>query len=656
MQRHQRYINNPIIQKIMSILTLHAFHLNSLYHALFLGKIMLTSKRKRFSKAIIFIGILNHAAIAQSSQSNFEYATISTVDQAIAEITNHNPAVMASWHQFNASISERRAAKANYLPRVELTGETGRISSDNPQFGNENYNSSSAQIVLTQNIFSGGETRYQVKKLDKLTYARFHELRNTSETLALEAVQAYLDVLRYKELVELAKESYIEHRLLYNDIEKRAKAGISRTVDFDQAQARLALAETNLVTESTNLHDVTVRFIRLLGKPPAEVLEQPNIPQALLPISSRLALEEAYKTNPELLAAFYNVRSTEAEVKEKEAAFYPTLDLRARKSIYDDNAVLTPADYDEAAIELVLSYDLYEGGRNSAIKKQYQQLRFAQIDERERVCRNVTQTVSIAFNNVLNLQRQLKLLERNRESIVKVRNAYSKQFSIGQRTLLDLLDTENEYFDVRRAYVNAEYDILTEQIATLAGIGRLTKAFNARGLQDDAQAMIEDTFQDDDLTTCQLNNPRVAIPHQTDILAEVLADRRLTHSISGLLKERAIAAESKYRMSVQYASNSAELLEDHSSAIKNAASYLIENPTVKAVIEGHTDSVGGEAYNMRLSQDRAEAVVSRLINQFGIEPDRLQAVGYGESVPIADNSTPLGREKNRRVLMVIIKE
>ncbi|RKZ25516.1 hypothetical protein DRQ20_04995, partial [bacterium] len=89
--------------------------------------------------------------------------------------------------------------------------------------------------------------------------------------------------------------------------------------------------------------------------------------------------------------------------------------------------------------------------------------------------------------------------------------------------------------------------------------------------------------------------------------------------------------------------------------LDRVAEVLKENPNVKVEIQGHTDSVGPEDYNLRLSQARAEAVRQYLISK-GISPDRLIAKGYGEMMPIADNRTREGRAKNRRIEFVVIEE
>jgi OOP family OmpA-OmpF porin len=87
--------------------------------------------------------------------------------------------------------------------------------------------------------------------------------------------------------------------------------------------------------------------------------------------------------------------------------------------------------------------------------------------------------------------------------------------------------------------------------------------------------------------------------------------------------------------------------------IANAARALQGTPTSTAVIEGHTDSDGSDKYNLKLSQERADAVMNYMVEKFGIDASRLRSVGYGESRPVADNGTAAGKARNRRVDVVI---
>jgi OmpA-OmpF porin, OOP family len=87
--------------------------------------------------------------------------------------------------------------------------------------------------------------------------------------------------------------------------------------------------------------------------------------------------------------------------------------------------------------------------------------------------------------------------------------------------------------------------------------------------------------------------------------------------------------------------------------LNKIGAFMRDYPETQAVIEGHTDDVGSLSYNMKLSWNRAESVRRYLIQNFGIAPDRLEARGYGKSVPVADNATEEGRQKNRRVILVV---
>ncbi len=100
----------------------------------------------------------------------------------------------------------------------------------------------------------------------------------------------------------------------------------------------------------------------------------------------------------------------------------------------------------------------------------------------------------------------------------------------------------------------------------------------------------------------------------------------------------------------------AELLPESWSPLESVAQFLKENPELKIEIQGHTDSQGSNSFNLRLSRRRADAVKAHLVEEFGIESKRLLTKGYGESAPVADNSTEEGRRRNRRIDLLILKE
>ena len=86
--------------------------------------------------------------------------------------------------------------------------------------------------------------------------------------------------------------------------------------------------------------------------------------------------------------------------------------------------------------------------------------------------------------------------------------------------------------------------------------------------------------------------------------------------------------------------------------MQEVATFIKEYPLTNVTIEGHTDSMGSAEYNQKLSQRRAQKVADVLVNEYGVDPNRISVAGFGEEQPIADNSTAEGRQTNRRVSAV----
>ena len=117
-----------------------------------------------------------------------------------------------------------------------------------------------------------------------------------------------------------------------------------------------------------------------------------------------------------------------------------------------------------------MTWNLFNGMSDINQISQYSQKLNAAHDQRDKVCRDIRQNLAIAYNDIWKLTEQLHFLEQHQLAIEKAKGAYQKQFEIGQRTLLDLLDTENELYTAKRSYVSAEYDLLTAYARTMAGM------------------------------------------------------------------------------------------------------------------------------------------------------------------------------------------
>ncbi|HEY6511977.1 MAG TPA: TolC family outer membrane protein [Burkholderiaceae bacterium] len=392
-----------------------------------------------------------------------------------------NPDVTARVNALRASLDAVSVARAGWLPRVDAEAGAGRtddrITSRNPANGTIDHNG--VALNISQLLWDGTALTSQIRRLDHERQTRWFELLDVSELITLDAVRAYIDVARMRRLVEYSEDNYVDHRFYFQQIQSRFRAGVGRGVDVEQASARVALAESNLTTDISNLHDVVARYLRVVGEPP---LQKPPRPAALgtaLPTTASEAMDVALRNSAAINAAIENLRAARAAVSERESAFWPKLEARVRAgSGHNFDAV--PDQKREVTAGVVLNWNLFAGGADQARVRQQTNLLNQAADQRDRACRDARQNAGIAYNDVLKLEEQLRTLDRNVLAIEKARDAYRQQFDIGQRSLLDLLNSENELYTARRSYANADYDRLFAQARVLAAMQQLTQRLGLR--------------------------------------------------------------------------------------------------------------------------------------------------------------------------------
>ncbi|MEQ6889485.1 TolC family outer membrane protein [Halomonas sp. CS7] len=577
------------------------------------------------------------AAVAQSLPQGLAAPGNTDLRQVVQQAISTNPEVMAAWNGFQAAGNDIGVARGNYLPSVDMAAGIGLEDRQLDERGS--YDTSYAELTITQMLWDGLATSSEVERLDRAELVRYYELLGASEGVALEATRAYLDVQRRRELVRLAQDNYREHLRVYNQIEARAMSGAGRRVDLEQISGRLALAESNLLTEASNLHDVTARFQRIVGDLPAETLAPVPEMDERLPADVGRALDLAFQGNPEFHAAIENIEASRAEQRGTRSAFQPRLDLRGRTGTYENNdgnydVVADGEHRDRHSIELVASMNLYRGGSDRASFLAASERVEQAVNLREKACVDVRQTTQIAYNDTQRLREQLRYLNEHRQSIDRVRGAYQQQFDIGQRTLLDVLDSENEYFEASRAYANARYDVALADARTLVAMGQLMQALQVR--------------RDDMPTLAELGSDGVAI--NPDVICPAQGPQGFTLAdFTGGIEAPARVPDVTLSADALFEINSAELSGDARAELDALAGEIRGmNNLARVFIAGHADITGSDAINDPLSQARADSVARHLVSQ-GVERGLIETRGFGSRQPVASNASVDGRRQNRRV-------
>lgn len=447
---------------------------------------------KTFSVVGFVLGI-SQMSIANPGQTPARDSLLDVVKEAL----DTNPELQFKMDSYDVAVHERREAFGGYLPSIDLAASAGRA--DREYDGRGSYTRNYAEISLTQMLFDGFLVRNRLARADHTVLARYYELMEEAELKALEVAQAYVDVMRHRELVELAKINIANHQRVQAHIEERAESGVGNRADLQQITGRLSLAQSNLLTEIANLQTVTARFQRLVGRTPAHQLEPLVIPQNAVPAELELVLNSAFENNPALYAAFEEINAASAGVGEAKSSRYPTLELGLRQGLYKNNNIFdnrfdNTSYGNEGIIELRARYNLYRGGSDRAAERAaYSRLNQAQ-SLRDKACVDLRQTSTIAWNDVINLQEKLNALRIHRDESAGVVIAYRDQFDIGRRSLLDVLDSENESFQAERAFTAGEYDLMVAKLQTLNGMGALMQTLGAPDQSVDSLSTISSEY------------------------------------------------------------------------------------------------------------------------------------------------------------------
>ncbi|WP_420464458.1 TolC family outer membrane protein [Panacagrimonas sp.] len=594
-----------------------------------------------------------------------------TAAEAAQKAISTNPQVQQAWHAFLAAEDEEKSARGGFLPKVDLGASAGFQRYDLDRLNREeDYEPVGVNLTITQLLYDGFGTSRNVSRLDRAKRARYFELLNAAESTALEAVSAYEDVQRFRALEALAQSNVARHQDVFGRIKERVEAGVGRAVDQEQATGRRALAESNLIIEQSNLHDVSARYQRIVGEWPAPNLAPAGHSVAELPSDLSASLMSAYVQHPSIAAASANIASAEAQRDNRRSLYHPRLDLRLRGD-YGDDLDREFGNSTDTRAEVVLTYNLFNGGSDRAAVNQAEDLVSVARDQREDACRDVRQVLRIALNDRKRIGSQLEYLKVHKETTERARIAYLDQFQIGQRSLLDLLDTENEHFEAQRAYVNGEYDYSIAHARALTGLGRIRQTIgltradlpDAETLSDeDSYAGVGCPSQPADAEPMMVVSraapvPAAAVNRDLDGDGVVNANDLCPNTPPDTKVDGAGCAhrEAVVLSGVTFAHDSTELTGGSQSTLDNAARILSANPQVRVQIAGHTDSTGAPEYNLRLSQGRAASVVRYLVAK-GVTADRLEARGYGLTEPVASNDTSEGRSLNRRVEFRVLGE
>ncbi|MGE0487377.1 MAG: TolC family outer membrane protein [Gammaproteobacteria bacterium] len=419
-----------------------------------------------------------------------------TLEDAVEQALASNPTVLQAEAEMRAAGHDVRQARAGYFPSLDLDTRYGREHTNIKQLsvaGNDvdDLWRRESGLTVTQLLWDGNATRSEVHRRVSLLNSAEHSLADTRNALAFRAAEAYLDVLRNRELVELARGNAESHARTLENVRAKFKSGVGNKADVEQATARLALAHSTVAAREGALLEAQARYERVVGDAPSADLARPQVgPSGLvkagavdpaeLSTATDSAQQRALSDHPLVLQSTADVEAAQAAIKAARAGYHPQINLEG--SLRRDNNLAGVAGNRNAdALMVVARWNLFRGGADRARELAAAERKVSAQDQLEDAMRRIAENVAIAYQARATSESRITYLGQHVASSEGTLQAYRAQFELNRRTLLDVLNAENELFNARSNLVIGTYDDIVNSYFVDASVGSLASRFGGAG-------------------------------------------------------------------------------------------------------------------------------------------------------------------------------
>ncbi|MCL1039495.1 TolC family outer membrane protein [Shewanella submarina] len=440
----------------------------------------LLNKTARFSATAVAVAALLMPTLSQAD----------TLEQAVAKTLDTHPELRVAFNRFKAREAQIDQAFSGYLPTVELSAGWGLENTDSPSTRRNPLNRSNegevelkrgeAGVSIRQMLFDGFRTTSEVERFTYEATAEQWTLIAAAEDIALEVAQVYLKFMQAEQVLTLAQKNLQTHKDIYSQIKQRTDSGLGSTADLSQITGRLARANANVISAQNNLYDAIAEYRSVTGVVPSEtIMPVPDADQ--LPATYEGTIKVAGEYHPVLKSASQDIKAAESEKSSRESSYYPTITIELNgnwnNDINGEDGRSFTSDVGGHSNDLQamvrMRYDLFAGGRDAALNRESAYKINEAKEVRERAYRQIIEGASLAWNAYELLPPQKQYIREHVVAAKETQAAYAQQFNLGQRSLLDLLDTENELFEARKDYLQAEFDETLAQYRVLNATGQL---------------------------------------------------------------------------------------------------------------------------------------------------------------------------------------
>lgn len=407
------------------------------------------------------------------------------MQEAMSKAVATHPEGLAAERNQAAIGHEIDMAKAGYKPTLDFTIGSGYEWTHNNSTvfrGGRGLNKDASRdmwrtesrLVGRQMIWDAYQTKSRVaQQTNRFESAAYH-VADVKNQVALRAAESYLNVLRTKELLALAAANLATHEGYVGKIKARMAGGRAPGADIRQAEGRMELARANVIAAKSDLEQATADYLEVVGEMPNAPTKDAT-PFGQVPADTASAIAHAMDMSPVLASAKANIKAANAELAEANCPFCPRIEAEGSVS-RNHNLDGIDGENNDASAMIFLRQNLYNGGLDTARRSERAERVSEATELMEKQRRLVEQAVIKAYARMDSAKNRLEPLTKHVEDATATRDAYVGQFELGQRSLLDLLDSEVELTNSKAALINGKYDMDATAYAVLANMGELVPA------------------------------------------------------------------------------------------------------------------------------------------------------------------------------------
>ncbi|GAB5470900.1 MAG: TolC family outer membrane protein [Rhodospirillales bacterium] len=406
-------------------------------------------------------------------------AASQSLEEALANAYLTNPTLLAARAELRSVNEGVPQALSAWRPQVSVNGDVGF---ETTKLLGQNQKPSSGlaaggELTVSQTIYSGGSIRASVDSAEAVVFAQRALLADTEQSILLAAVTAYIDVWQAKALLDLNIANEERLRRQREATVDRFDVGEVTRTDVSQADARLAGATAERVAAEGDLATARSIFYQIIGLVPSDV--QQAEPIAILPRTLQETVALAQQDAPNLVAARFLENSALSDIRAQLGALLPQVSLVGLVGYDRNNSTSVGIDNIEtftATIVAQVSVPLYQQGLVASQVRQAKQIASRRRLEITEALRQAEQDGVTAWESLVTARAQITSFESQVRANTVALEGVEQESLVGARTVLDVLDAEQELLQAQVSLVGAQRDEVVAAYQVSSAIGRLTAA------------------------------------------------------------------------------------------------------------------------------------------------------------------------------------